>query len=80
MAVAENIRRAIADARLVRSDTREPLSQITVSIGMGSYRRGEEVNALLDRADQALYAAKSGGRNRVVNENAVGDALEITQA
>jgi len=80
MALAENIRRAIADARLVRSDTREPLSQITVSIGMGSYRRGEEVNALLDRADQALYAAKSGGRNRVVNENAVGDALEITQA
>jgi diguanylate cyclase len=78
MALAENIRRAIADARLVRSDTREPLSQITVSIGVGSYRRGEEVNALIDRADQALYAAKTGGRNRVVNENAVGDALEIT--
>ena len=78
MAVAENIRRAVADARLVRSDTREPLSQITVSIGVGSYRSGEEVNALIDRADQALYAAKTGGRNRVVNENAVGDALEIT--
>jgi len=78
MALAENIRRAIADARLVRSDTREPLSQITVSVGVSAYRRGEEINALLDRADQALYAAKSGGRNRVVNENAVGDALEIT--
>ena len=77
MALAENIRRAIADARLVRSDTREPLSQITVSIGVGSYRRGEEVNTLFDRTDQALYAAKSGGRNRVVNENAAGDAIEI---
>ena len=80
LALAENIRRAIADARLVRSDTREPLSQITVSIGVGSYRRGEEPKALLDRADQALYAAKSGGRNRVVSESAVGDALEITPA
>jgi len=78
MALAENIRRAIADARLVRSDTREPLSQITVSIGVGSYRPGEEVNALFDRTDQALYAAKGGGRNRVVNENAIGDAIELT--
>ena len=77
MALAENIRRAIADARLVRSDTREPLSQITVSVGVGSYRRGEEANALFDRTDQALYAAKSGGRNRVINENAAGEAIEI---
>lgn len=77
MALAENIRRAVADARLVRSDTREPLSQITVSVGVGSYRHGEEVNALFDRTDQALYAAKSGGRNRVVNENAAGDAFEV---
>jgi diguanylate cyclase len=78
MALAENIRRAIADARLVRSDTREPLNQITVSVGVGSYRRGEDINSLFDRTDQALYAAKSGGRNRVVNESAVGDAFEIT--
>jgi len=78
MALAENIRRAIADARLVRSDTREPLSQITVSIGVGSYRRGEAVNALLDRTDQALYAAKSGGRNRVTNENAIDDGFEVS--
>jgi len=77
MALAENIRRAIADARLVRSDTREPLSQITVSVGVGSYRYGEEINALFDRTDQALYAAKSAGRNRVVNENAAGEAFEI---
>jgi diguanylate cyclase len=78
MALAENIRRAIADARLVRSDTREPLNQITVSVGVGSYRRGEDINSLFDRTDQALYAAKSGGRNRVVNESAVGEAFEIT--
>ncbi len=77
-ALAENIRKAIADARLVRSDTREPLSPITVSIGVSCYRNGENMNALIDRADQAVYSAKAAGRNRVVGdlEYEMGHSLE----
>ncbi|SDY49010.1 diguanylate cyclase (GGDEF) domain-containing protein [Lysobacter sp. yr284] len=39
---------------------------LTVSIGLAAYRTGEEPAATFARADQALYAAKRGGRNRVV--------------
>lgn len=38
---------------------------LTVSIGIASYRRGEDnVESLLNRADRALYASKERGRNR----------------
>jgi diguanylate cyclase (GGDEF)-like protein len=38
---------------------------ITVSIGVATAGRGEPGAALLRRADEALYRAKDGGRNRV---------------
>ena len=40
--------------------------RVTVSIGLASWRDGEPVEALIDRADRALYRAKAEGRNRVV--------------
>lgn len=39
---------------------------LTVSIGVTKARLGERVEDALARADRALYAAKIGGRNRVV--------------
>jgi diguanylate cyclase (GGDEF)-like protein len=42
----------------------------TVSAGVASFRKGETVEDLLHRADQALYEAKRAGRNRVVASNA----------
>jgi diguanylate cyclase (GGDEF)-like protein/PAS domain S-box-containing protein len=38
---------------------------VTVSIG-GAWRGGESVDALVGRADAALYSAKAAGRNRLV--------------
>jgi hemerythrin-like metal-binding protein len=42
---------------------------VTGSFGVAELRPGETAEALLHRADQALYAAKSGGRNRVTSQD-----------
>ncbi len=62
-AAAERLRQAIESAtmRLNNSEIR-----ITASIGVGVIAAEDRVlDDLLRRADQALYAAKAGGRNRV---------------
>ncbi len=61
--VAERIRHAIAEAPFSAEAGRVPC---TVSIGVSSYpEHGRTMDALLARADRALYLAKEGGRNRV---------------
>ena len=39
---------------------------ITASIGLAELRRGEAADDWLERADQALYQAKSNGRDQLV--------------
>jgi diguanylate cyclase (GGDEF)-like protein len=40
-------------------------ASLTVSVGVANMRDGESAEELVARADQAVYAAKHGGRNRV---------------
>lgn len=69
LAVADNIRRAVMSKQLKKKSTGETLGRITVSVGLSILNPGDDVHALIDRADTCLYAAKRGGRNRVVSES-----------
>lgn len=62
--VAERLRQGIADTQLTRVG--DNAIHVTVSIGLVSADDAiYSLDELLDRADQALYAAKNGGRNKV---------------
>jgi diguanylate cyclase (GGDEF)-like protein len=61
--VAERLRAALAQPQA--GGAGEPIA-CTVSIGVATLAPGETIAAMLSRADLALYAAKEGGRNRVV--------------
>ncbi|MEO7328428.1 MAG: diguanylate cyclase [Minicystis sp.] len=63
--LADRIRAAI-EAMVVT--TQEGVSvPVTVSIGVATRDAGEPLDALVERADRAMYEAKAGGRNRVVS-------------
>ena len=68
--VAERLRVAV-EARLVKSPTSDELLEVTVSIGLTLARRGEGIEALLNRADECLYRAKMAGRNCVIGDQAL---------
>lgn len=46
-------------------DDLEPDLKITVSIGVAEWTRGETLDGIVARADEALYRAKFSGRNRL---------------
>jgi two-component system cell cycle response regulator len=61
--VAERVRGKVAN-----TDHRLPngkLIRVTISVGLASVTARWELDAVVARADKALYAAKAGGRNRV---------------
>lgn len=60
---AERLREAVQALRIRGS--RHAIN-FTSSFGVSTWVEGDDVTTLLKRADLALYAAKSGGRNRVV--------------
>jgi two-component system cell cycle response regulator len=69
--VAERLRKSIEQPDVPSEAAKQALS-ITCSIGVAQTRLGAtEAADLLERADRALYAAKHGGRNRVVLDDAV---------
>jgi len=59
LSLAEKIRHKIEEASF------EPVANLTVSIGVGSYHQGEAIEELIKKADDSLYHAKRSGRNQV---------------
>lgn len=59
---AERIRKAIEGLVI---DCDGTTVQVTLSIGISQYRAEEPLSSAIARADYALYAGKSAGRNRV---------------
>ncbi|HUG61616.1 MAG TPA: GGDEF domain-containing protein [Methylomirabilota bacterium] len=66
--VADHIRVAVMSKELVKRSTGENLGYITISIGVSTFKSGDTVQSIVERADSALYLAKRTGRNRVCTE------------
>ncbi len=64
--IAEKIREAVADTPLFSPDRGV---RVTVSAGVAEILEGDTADRVIDRADLALYRAKSRGRNRVELES-----------
>ena len=67
-----DVKGAVATAERIRARNEQSAfpgvpadRRITVTIGVASLAAGEEIAALIGRADAALYAGKTAGRNRV---------------
>ncbi|PZA11909.1 GGDEF domain-containing protein [Rhodopseudomonas palustris] len=66
--VADNIRRLVMSKELKKKSTGEVLGRVTMSAGVSTLKPGDDADALIERADACLYAAKRNGRNRVICE------------
>ena len=63
-AVAERIRKSISELRI---DYQGQILSVTVSLGVTQFNNetDRETRDIIEKADQALYVSKEGGRNRV---------------
>ncbi len=60
------IKMAEALRQRIEVNTFETVKSITCSIGVAEFNPVEEADDLFNRADEKLYAAKKGGRNRIM--------------
>jgi diguanylate cyclase len=71
MTVAEKMRRAIEATEFHHSGQRVPVS---ISLGLATFAGRDTPEDVFQRADQALYRAKTAGRNRCVADPAPGNS------
>jgi diguanylate cyclase (GGDEF)-like protein len=71
IATAERLRNTIGRLTF---ETQKGALAVTCSFGVSEWEEGDSIDTLLKRADVALYAAKTGGRNRVIATDTVSSA------
>lgn len=59
LAVAERLRHRVEDAEFGAA------GHVTISVGVSAWQPGDTRDAIIKRADEAMYSAKRAGRNRV---------------
>lgn len=64
--LGESIRATVENLRLVRRQDKLAIASFTISVGIAMQSVSDTFESLFERADKALYEAKSTGRNRVV--------------
>ena len=69
MAAAQKIRGTLAAKEWKLKETGESMGRVTVSMGIALYRLNEPEEALIKRADDALYLAKNNGRDRIITQD-----------
>ena len=67
--LADNMRKSIEKLRIKHIKTGQQIGQITISAGLASYLKADGALEVIDRCDNALYQAKSSGRNNVTRAN-----------
>lgn len=66
--LSEQLRSELESKKWKHHKTGQPIGKVTASFGVAELREGEKGEALIERADEKLYEAKSQGRNRVICE------------
>ncbi len=66
--LAEELRKRIEAIRIRQKSSGTVISSITASFGVSVFATEDSADALVQRADKALYKAKEQGRNQVVTE------------
>src|SRR3954451_18820286 len=75
---AERLRRGVEDLAMSH-EANLPQGLVTISVGLAALPPGEKkpFEELLKEADDALYAAKEAGRNRIMVYNMPASALRL---
>lgn len=63
--VGDHLRKAVENKEIINRNTGDSLGKITLSGGVSQYTIGEDLESLIERADNALYTAKHNGRNQI---------------